>query len=70
MKTTVNTINWICYITMVLTISFSLWQHNLISAIYQAIILFLMVLWHIELGKNKTTNIYSPNIEIKINKEE
>lgn len=29
-----------------------------------------MVLWHIELGKNKTTNIYSPNIEIKINKEE
>lgn len=48
---------------------YSVWNHEIALAFHIASTLLFMRLWHIELGKPKTTNIKADNVEIKINKD-
>lgn len=69
---TIKYINYGCYFLIAISIIISAWSRNGMGIYYNSVILLLMYLWHSELYKDKTTNIYSPkvNVDIKIDKED
>lgn len=70
MKQPNNYINYICYILMAFNALYSVWNHELSAAFHISATLLFMRLWHIELGKKKTTNVYAENVEVKIKEKD